>query len=397
MEQIDVKSLIAPLDVKEHIAKADAYFAALTEDSAVFRKPWAYIHEAPAMALGIGTILDGLQLFHGARVLDFGCGLGWMSSLLADLGCEVTAVDVSHTAIGRARHLAQTRCARPECIRFMTYDGHRLDLADGSMDRIVAFDALHHVPDQAAVLGEMYRLLGDGGVAGFHEPGPRHSQLPQSQAEMRNFQVIENDIVLEDLAAVAEQIGFIDLRVAYQPGRAVLFPLDEFNHLVEGNDPAVALRYIQETRSEFDNLRIFFLRKPGEATLDSRSARGLQHQIRVERIARAGREGQAVEVELVATNCGVATWLPSGDYIGAVHLGAQLLAADGHTLDLDYYRARIVEQALPPKGQLRATVEIPLPAGLEPGSYGLALDFVAEGITWFGERDSIPVRLSIPN
>ncbi len=44
-------------------------------------------------------MLPELHLHPGARVLDFGAGTCWMSRLLALLGCEVTAVDVSRKAL----------------------------------------------------------------------------------------------------------------------------------------------------------------------------------------------------------------------------------------------------------------------------------------------------------
>lgn len=39
------------------------------------------------------------MLFPGVRILDFGAGTCWMSRLLAMLGCNVTAVDVSRKAL----------------------------------------------------------------------------------------------------------------------------------------------------------------------------------------------------------------------------------------------------------------------------------------------------------
>ena len=40
----------------------------------------------------------------------------------------------------------------------------------------------------------MARVLRDDGIAVFVEPGPDHSKGPNSQEEMRRYQVIENDI-----------------------------------------------------------------------------------------------------------------------------------------------------------------------------------------------------------
>ena len=62
------------------------------------------------------------------------------------------------------------------------------------MERIICLDAFHHVPNPAEVLSELGRVLQQGGVAGFAEPGPEYSKTPQSQFEMRTHGVVENDI-----------------------------------------------------------------------------------------------------------------------------------------------------------------------------------------------------------
>jgi SAM-dependent methyltransferase len=45
----------------------------------------------------------------GARVLELGCGTGALACMLAEHGFEVTAIDVSASAIGFARSVAQAR------------------------------------------------------------------------------------------------------------------------------------------------------------------------------------------------------------------------------------------------------------------------------------------------
>ena len=68
----------------------------------------------------------------------------------------------------------------------------------------MCLDAFHHVPNPGLVLAELSRVLKEGGIAGFAEPGPEHSKSPQSQYEMKTFKVVENDVnVAGNLAARA--------------------------------------------------------------------------------------------------------------------------------------------------------------------------------------------------
>ena len=64
------------------------------------------------------------------------------------------------------------------------------------MDRVVINDGFHHIPNVEQTIEEIYRVLKPGGIAGFSKPGRFHSQTPQSQEEMLQFSVLENDINL---------------------------------------------------------------------------------------------------------------------------------------------------------------------------------------------------------
>ena len=114
----------------------------------------------------------------------------------------------------------------PRKPKFLVFDGHTIDLPDGSVDWILCFDAFHHVPNPAEVIAEFARVLRPGGMAGFSEPGPHHSQTEQSQAEMRNFKVLENDLVVEDLERYALAAGFTKawVELAYVDERIELTP-----------------------------------------------------------------------------------------------------------------------------------------------------------------------------
>lgn len=132
------------------------------------------------------------------------------------MGCEVIACDVSRAALDLGRRLFEEQPLPPPSVakpRFLHFDGRKLDLPDGSVDRVVCFDAFHHVPNQEAVLAELARVLKPGGIAGFVEPGPHHSTSPEAQYEMAHHDVLENDIVLADIAGIAMRVGFTDIRL----------------------------------------------------------------------------------------------------------------------------------------------------------------------------------------
>jgi len=96
----------------------------------------------------------------GLRVLDLGCGGGFMAESLARAGASVTGVDPAEDALGAAR----SHAAR-EGLEIIYQAGHaeELGFAEGSFDVVVCVDVLEHVADLGATLDEVARVLKPGG------------------------------------------------------------------------------------------------------------------------------------------------------------------------------------------------------------------------------------------
>src|SRR5690606_18056905 len=142
-------------------------------------------NETPLLLYRLGLVLAGLKVGPTMRVLDFGAGTCWVSHILATLQCEVVCVDASDTALALGRRLFESRPVEGSLHpQFLRFDGETLQVESGSIDRIICFDALHHLPNTGRILSEFHRVLKDGGLAGFSEPGRQHSRSPVSQYEM---------------------------------------------------------------------------------------------------------------------------------------------------------------------------------------------------------------------
>ena len=86
-----------------------------------------------------------------ARLLDVGCGTGW----LAEHFSSYTGVDGSQDAVAAA-------VAKGRDVRLATVD-EALPFPDGSFDGVVLKDLLEHVADPVAVVAEVRRVLCPGG------------------------------------------------------------------------------------------------------------------------------------------------------------------------------------------------------------------------------------------
>ncbi|HEY7832586.1 MAG TPA: bifunctional 2-polyprenyl-6-hydroxyphenol methylase/3-demethylubiquinol 3-O-methyltransferase UbiG [Ktedonobacterales bacterium] len=101
----------------------------------------------------------------GPRVLDVGCGGGYLAESLARAGCAVSAVDRSAGSIAAARRHAE---AAGLPIAYHAADARRLPFPDASFDAVISSDFLEHVAgDLDAVVAEQARVLRAGGVLGF--------------------------------------------------------------------------------------------------------------------------------------------------------------------------------------------------------------------------------------
>jgi hypothetical protein len=102
-----------------------------------------------------------------ARVADVGCGDGALVRVMTRSGASVVGIEPGPAQLSRARAAAPAGGETYVCAA-----GEALPLRDGSLDALVYFNALHHVPvdRQAAALAEAARVVREGGLIYIQEP-----------------------------------------------------------------------------------------------------------------------------------------------------------------------------------------------------------------------------------
>jgi 2-polyprenyl-3-methyl-5-hydroxy-6-metoxy-1,4-benzoquinol methylase len=129
------------------------------------------VSNAPLRSHG-DVICDFLDL-KGKHVVDVGCGAGRLTRTMTQMGATVVGIDPGTRQLEKAR-AAETIGSE----RFIEATAEELPVDDQSVDVVVFFNSLHHVPMEGMqqALVESRRVLRDGGALYIAEPmaqGPK--------------------------------------------------------------------------------------------------------------------------------------------------------------------------------------------------------------------------------
>jgi ArsR family transcriptional regulator len=160
---------------------------------------WHHVGESFA----VGTLRAEL-LAHawpcGARVVDLGCGAGFLAGWLAAKSRFVIGVDHSD------RMLAEARANVADAVDLRKGELDALPLGDAEVDAAFANLVWHHVPDHDAAAREVFRIVRPGGVVVVADLQPHDADwMRERMGDLRLGQ--KPDDVLGSLL----RAGFVDL------------------------------------------------------------------------------------------------------------------------------------------------------------------------------------------
>jgi SAM-dependent methyltransferase len=123
------------------------------------------LEASPFLRASLALFAELVAAAGGGAVADIGCGPGYVTRHLHDLGVDAFGIDLSPEMVAIARR------DHPD-LRFEVGTMTDLDLTDDSVAGVLAFWSVIHVPDDAVpgVFEQFRRVLRPGGVVlvGFH-------------------------------------------------------------------------------------------------------------------------------------------------------------------------------------------------------------------------------------
>jgi 2-polyprenyl-3-methyl-5-hydroxy-6-metoxy-1,4-benzoquinol methylase/glycosyltransferase involved in cell wall biosynthesis len=332
-----------------------------------------------------------LGLPAGSRMLDVGCGSGWLSEYFARLGYQVTGIDISPSLIEMSRE----RVARvpydvdhqtPIHCSFKVHDIEVGPLSD-QFDAVFCYDSLHHFEDEDAVMRHIAAMLPVGGVI-FILEGERPPLGSRTE---------------EELYGVMTKYGTLESPFDYDRLRQLL---DEHGFLIIGDYVSVNGLFDRENvvddklplKNVPTNYHYLACKKvvdgaPASTVSDSRQPAQLSADIIIlERGPERLQPGQAILLELEIENTGDTLWLAGQETrMGIVMPGVRIIDDGGAVID-EFHGEPPLPRAVAPGERIRLRIEHDAPQ--LAGHYSLKFDLVDQHICWFEDMGSAPTSVS---
>jgi SAM-dependent methyltransferase len=149
----------------------------------VYDKSWEHWSKQDLSGKDIEKILQSIT--KGCSVLDAGCGDGYLLANLTDKCSMMTGVDVSSTALQKARKRLG------ENVLLIQSFIENLPFADDSFDAVVSAHTLEHVKDLDKAVSELKRVAAKSLVILV----PRQEYLPYTEDYHLHFFPTEQDLL----------------------------------------------------------------------------------------------------------------------------------------------------------------------------------------------------------
>ena len=336
------------------------------------------------------NIAYALALPANSRILDVGCGSGWLCEYFARFGYLMTGVDISDQmiALGKER-LSKVPYGVDEATalncRLLVCDIETETLPE-TFDAIICYDSLHHFENEDAVLKNICSMLTYGGqlfIVEGEKPPVGSASEHELQSAMRTYETLEAPFGREYLLELLRANGF-----------AVTGDYTSVTGLIDRANFSDGSIHFVET-PVFHYLLCKKVSRNGAAMdiRDSRDPGRLQANIVLEsHWPEQIPADSEMEIILVIENIGDTVWLVSqAPLTGRIRLGSKLFNLEGEVVE-EIHGVPRIQHAVAPGEKIKLRVQRRAPH--TSGRYTLKLDLLDQNICWFEQHGSEPLLLN---
>jgi len=177
------------------------------------------------------------------KILDVGTGTGFIGLLLADLGHDVTGIDLGEKMLEKARVKTEKRNLSAT---FLIGDAENPDFPKGSFDIIICRHVYWTLLDPDKTMNKWYSLLKNGGkvvlIDGKMKPpiGDKPKVYTNvHEGKIYSSELVEKvqgvDITVQEISETLTRSGFKSIRVV-SLNDIVLYHTEQMKKLSEGNN-----------------------------------------------------------------------------------------------------------------------------------------------------------------
>jgi glycosyltransferase involved in cell wall biosynthesis/SAM-dependent methyltransferase len=338
------------------------------------------------------NVAASLALPAGSRILDVGCGSGWLSEYFARLGYEVRGIDISPDLIEMARrrvasvpfdvdHQTPLRCS------FAVHDIEAAPLRE-KFDAVICYDSLHHFEDERAVVRHLALMLDVGGQL-FILEGVRPPAGSETEEVLRS--VMARYSTLESPFDEGYLRSLLD-----EQGLAVVGDYVSVNGLFEREMLEGDRLPLEKVGTNYHYLTCKKVceGRPASTVPDSRNPSRLRARFSLRDEAQELElpvvvGGETLTVPLAVTNAGDTLWLAGRTpRAGVVMPAVRIFDATG-TLVSEFHGQPLLPRAVAPGETIAFDLDYRTPR--RAGDYALKVDMVAQHVCWFEQQGSEPL------
>lgn len=135
--------------------------------------------QSPKFLLWRDELVKHIEGKTNLRILDIGCGAGFFSIILSELGHTVMGIDITPNMIEESKLLAHSVGSTAQ---FAVMDAESLDFDDNTFDIIVVRNVTWNLPHPDKAYAEWLRVIRPGGLILNYdaEHARNHHELPKS-------------------------------------------------------------------------------------------------------------------------------------------------------------------------------------------------------------------------